>query len=65
MRNAGGLHIAYCQLLSMQHLPTLGELTAAHARAEAQAAAAQTVTASGELNLELFKKNDSISFNGF
>lgn len=65
VRNAGGLHIAYCQLLSMQHLPALGELTAAHARAEAQAAAAQTVTAAGELNLELFKKNDSISFNGF
>ena len=61
VRNAGGLHIAYCQLLSMQHLPALGELTAAHAKTEA----AQIVTVSGELNLELFKKNDSISFNGF
>ena len=29
VRNAGGLLIAYCQLLSMQHLPALGELTAA------------------------------------
>ena len=65
VRNAGGLHIAFCQLLSMQHLPTLGELTAAHAKAEAQAAAARIVTGSGELNLDLFKKNDSISFNGF
>jgi len=65
VRNAGGLHIAYCQLLSMQHLPALGELTAAHAKAEAQAAAAQIVTVPSELNLELFKKKDSISFNGF
>lgn len=65
VRNAGGLQIAYCQLLSMQHLPALGELTAAHAKAAAQAAAAQIAKGSGELNLELFKKNDSISFSGF
>lgn len=64
VRNTGGLHIAYCQLLSMQHLPALGELAAAVAKAEAQAAA-QVVTGSGELNLELFKKHDSISFSGF
>jgi hypothetical protein len=60
VRNAGGLQIAYCQLISMQHLPALGELTVAHAKA-----AAQSAMVSGELNLELFKKNDSISFNGF
>jgi hypothetical protein len=65
VRNAGGLHIAYCQLLSMQHLAALGELTAAHARAEAQAAAAQSLTNAAELNLELLKKSDSISFAGF
>lgn len=65
VRNAGGLQIAYCQLLSMQHLSALGELTAALASAEAQAAAAEVATGSGELNLEFFKKHDSISFSGF
>lgn len=39
LRDAGALLLAYCQLLSMQHLPMLGQLVAAHAQADAQAAA--------------------------
>ena len=41
VRNAGGLTVAYCQLLSMQHLSTLGTLAQAHAEAE-KARLAQT-----------------------
>ncbi len=32
LRRAGALPLAYCQLLSMQHLAMLGELASAHAR---------------------------------
>lgn len=35
LRHAGALPLVYCQLLSMQHLPMLGELASAHARAPA------------------------------
>jgi len=34
LRNCGGLMMAYCQLLSMQHLSFLGELAGAHITAE-------------------------------
>lgn len=34
LRDAGALTIAYCQLLSMQHLPVLGSLARAHAEAD-------------------------------
>ena len=37
VRNAGGLTLAYCQLLSMQHLSMLGTLAHAHAHAHAEA----------------------------
>lgn len=33
LRDAGALLLAYCQLLSMLHLPMLGQLAAAHAKA--------------------------------
>lgn len=45
LRSAGALPIAYCQLLSMQHLPMLGKL--AQSRREA-AVAAPTMPALGE-----------------
>lgn len=55
LRNAGALSMAYCQLLSMQHLPALGTLAHAHTEAEknqqAQASMAQSDTFSfGNLN---------------
>jgi hypothetical protein len=62
VRDAGGLLIAYCQLLSMQHLPILGELTKTHAQV-AEAAAKQAATK--ELDLEFLNKNSTISFAGF
>ena len=61
-REAGGLLLAYCQLLSMQHLPVLGELTGAHAKMAAQAAATKNIMASGDLDLGFLNKGGTISF---
>lgn len=66
VRNAGGLLIAYCQLLSMQHLAILGQLAEAHAKAgQAAVQAAQSITEKGELNIDFLKNNDTMSFGGF
>ena len=66
VRNAGGLLIAYCQLLSMQHLPILGQLAEAHAKAELAAAeASKLIAQNGELNIDFLNKNDTLSFGGF
>lgn len=60
LRDGGALALAYCQLLSMQHLTKLGPLAQAHA----QAAAAQPLpqTPNGELDLEFLNKGGTISF---
>lgn len=66
LRNAGGLLLAYCQLLSMQHFELLGQLASAHAKAEQDAAlAASKMVQEGELNMDFLKKNESLSFSGF
>ncbi len=62
VRDSGGLTIAYCQLLSIQHLSLLGELARAHAKA---VNASQNIVKNGELDIEFLKKTDSISFSGF
>ena len=55
LRQAGSLPIAYCQLLSMQHLPSLGKLAEA---------AAQTAANIVDLK-EFLNSNDTISFSNF
>lgn len=58
LQQAGALPLAYCQLLSMQHLPILGQLAQAHA-------ARQIVlpqTPGGELDLEFLSKDGTFSF---
>lgn len=67
LRNSGALVLAYCQLISMQHVQVLGQLAVAHARAEqaSAAAAARTVDPKGDLNLEFLKANDSLNFGAF
>ena len=65
LQQAGALPIAYCQLLSMQHLPTLGKLAEAHASAKAQTQQSQQAlptNANGELDLEFLNKGGTISF---
>lgn len=61
VRQAGSLPLAYCQLLSMQHLGMLGELAQAHARV-AQPAASLTDD-NGDLNLDFLNGDDNIRFN--
>ena len=56
LRDVGALTMAYCQLLSMQHLPVLGQL------AQANDSAAQQAAASAELDLEFLKNDGTISF---
>ena len=60
--SVGGLVMAYCQLLSMQHLPLLAQLAEAHARTAKQAAV--PVAPVGDLNLEFLNKSETISFGG-
>lgn len=62
LQQAGALPVAYCQLLSMQHLQTLGKLAQAHASAKAQSQQALPTSANGELDLEFLNNNDTISF---
>ncbi len=58
LRDAGALSLAFCQLLSMQHLAKLGPLAQAHERA-AQAVAPQPAA---ELDLEFLNQGGTISF---
>src|SRR3990167_8953984 len=58
LAQAGALLLAYCQLLSMQHLPVLGQL----AQARAKAAAAPATLPPGDLDLEFLNRGDTISF---
>ena len=61
---AGGLPIAYCQLLSMQHLPMLGQLIKIHTKAVVQATSLQQLAPNGDLDLDFLTKNGTISFAG-
>ncbi len=64
VRRGGGLPVAYCQLLSMQHLQKLGQLAEAHAKAHASAQEAQaTLAPEGELDLEFLNDGDTIKFS--
>ena len=58
LQTAGALPLAYAQLLSMQHLQTLGKL----AQARASQPEVRPTTSTGELDLEFLNKNGTISF---
>ena len=63
LRNAGALAMAYCQMLSMQHLQMLGKLADAHAQAAANAAAAAAVPVKGkELDLSFLEGSQTLKF---
>jgi len=64
LRNSGALLLAFCQLLSMQHLPKLGQLAQAHAQA-AQRTAALIHPPSGELDLEFLNDGGTLRFGNF
>lgn len=63
IRQAGALPIAYCQLLSMQHLPLLGKLIEAQSKASERALAFQRLAPNGELELEFFNNGGTIDFS--
>ena len=62
VQQAGALPVAYCQLLSVQHLPRLGEL----ALAQRKAAAPPRVptTPAGELDLSFLSQNGTLNLGG-
>lgn len=62
LQQVGALPLAYAQLLSMQHLQTLGQLAQVHAGAKAQSQQALPTSANGELDLEFLNQNGTISF---
>lgn len=59
LRAAGALPVVYCQLLSMQCLPVLGQLAAAHARPAAPAPAP-----AAKPDPDFFSRSETISFGG-
>lgn len=60
VRQAGALPLLFCQLLSMQHLPALGELAKAHQEVDQQAAIPKTEA--GEIDLTFLADDTTISF---
>jgi len=65
LRNSGALMMAYCQLLSMQHLQFLGQLAGIHAQAEKKQAEDEETRLPDEIDLEFLKRNDSLNFGSF
>lgn len=61
VRQAGALSLIYCQLLSMQHLPTLGKL--AQALHEAERAASLSKSEGADLDMSFLADDTTISFN--
>lgn len=60
LHQGGALPVIYCQLLSMQHLPVLGELAKALEAAEQQAALPKNEA--GEIDLSFLADDTTISF---
>ena len=69
LQQSGAMGVAYCQLLSMQHLLTLARLAeqqaqwrSAAAQAPAGASAGLATTAAGELDLEFLNQGGTLHF---
>ena len=60
LQQAGAFPMVFCQLLSMQHLPALGELT--KAQNEAEKFAALPKTEAGEIDMSFLADDTTISF---
>ena len=61
LAQTGALVLAYCQLLSIQHLPMLGQMAEAHAKVAQNLAVNGT---NGTPDQPFFKNNETISFAG-
>lgn len=62
LRQSSAIAMAYCQMLSMQHLGLLGQLTQAHTRAQALAPTKSLGTPSGEIDFSFLAGQDPIAF---
>lgn len=62
VRDAGGLAVAYCQLLSMQHLPNLEQLAQTHAEVEKARAVHASQAKAGDLDLGFMSDSGTFSF---
>jgi len=60
LHQGGALPLIYCQMLSMQHLPMLGELTKAYRAAQQQAALPKNDA--GDMDLSFLADDTTISF---
>lgn len=63
IRKSGGVAIAYCQMLSMQHLGLLSRLQALPQKASKKAAAALPATPSGEIDFSFLSKDSAMGFD--
>lgn len=61
VRNAGGLTMAYCQLLSMQHMSILGTLAQTHASAR-KSLGEDSLSKNDGLNAEFMNESGTFSF---
>ena len=64
LQQAGALALAYCQLLSEQHLQRLGALAGARRNAAAAPAPALPTTPAGELDLSFLSRNGTLGLGG-
>ena len=62
LRQAGGLAIAYCQMLSMQHLGLLSRLHALPQKASKKAATALPATPTGEIDFSFLADDKTMGF---
>lgn len=62
LRDSGVLVLAYCQLLSMQHVAILSQLAEAHAKADT--AASELPTRGKDLDLSFMLAGDTFKFGG-
>ena len=63
VQESGGLAVAYCQLLSIQHLPLLGQLTDKQKTAAGQMNSLHSLAPDGTLDLEVFSKGGTFNFS--
>ncbi len=65
LQQAGALTVAYCQLLSMQHLPQLGKRAAGQPPAAAPSATLPATAAPGDLmNVDFLSQSGTLQFGG-
>lgn len=65
LQQTGALMLAYCQLISMQHVHALGQLAQDHAQAAHQAESKLPVSSNGDLDLEFLARDGTLNFGNW